>query len=137
MRALPLFLLLGLSLAAPLSAQARDEPLGEILESIEDAIRPAPSPAPLPVPHAPVPPDGIGTTPLPPSRIDTPFGPPTEAPDEAEAVIAADDLPDGTAAEPEPAFTEAERQAHGEAAERARLAAPEVGKGACGGNEGA
>src|SRR3546814_14188396 len=86
MRALPLFLLLGLSLAAPLSAQARDEPLGEILESIEDAIRPAPSPAPLPVPHAPVPPDGIGTTPLPPSRIDTPFGPPTEAPDEAEAV---------------------------------------------------
>src|SRR3546814_5893530 len=123
MRALPLFLLLGLSLAAPLSAQARDEPLGEILESIEDAIRPAPSPAPLPVPHAPVPPDGIGTTPLPPSRIDTPFGPPTEAPQDAEGVIAAEALPDETAAAPAPEFEDAAREAQGGGRARARLEA--------------
>lgn len=127
-RSLPLALLIGLSLGAPLAAQSRDEPLGDILKSIEEATQPEQPPPPEPVPHKPVPPSGIGTTPLPPSRIDTPFGPPTPPPEEAEGVseaeaIIGDVVLDEGEDVAQPELTEAERQAQWEAAERARLEA--------------
>ena len=130
MRLFPLALLLSLSLAAPLSAQSREAPLGDILESIEESTRPTPTPAPAPIQNAPVPPGGIGTTPLPPSRIDTPFGPPTppseETGEETEADTLIGDLAlddEEEAEEAPPELTEAERQAQWEAAERVRLEA--------------
>jgi hypothetical protein len=52
----PVHLALIFSLAAggPLFAQTRDEPLGEIWDSIEEAAQPPVAPQALPVPNAPV-----------------------------------------------------------------------------------
>jgi hypothetical protein len=112
----PLLLLPLAFLAAPLLAQSADKPLGDILESIEQAAPPAPVRSAPPVEHAPVPPTGVGTTPLPPSRVEPPFGPPTPEP------ALADEM-DGPSDAVPVERTEAEKQAAWEAAERVRLEA--------------
>ncbi|MFC7499738.1 hypothetical protein ACFQRC_10955 [Enterovirga sp. GCM10030262] len=98
--------LAAMALTPPLLAQSAEKPLGEILESIEEA-----SEAPAAPPRAtPVPIDGIGTTALPPSQIQQSFDPVADDGEfeaEPEAVV--------------PELTEAERLALWEAAERARL----------------
>jgi hypothetical protein len=95
-RPLHIALLVGLTASGPIFAQSRSEPLGDILESIEETTEPEPAPAPMPIPNAPVPPDGIGTTPLPPSRFDAPYGEPATPADEGEVP------PDGVGTRPLP-----------------------------------